>query len=138
MAAQERAMTAIEYVQLSLEDADVRKNLARGTEAIRHASRQIAGRRPTTKAAKQTSLQRKIRDAVLSLGRAGAAAREAERKRERSRRRRRILLFVLGGGSVAIGLSGPARSKARELFGGQDQASDPQPASPPQPPVEAS
>lgn len=131
-------MTAIEYVQDSLDDADVRKHLARGADAIRQASRQIAGRRPTTKAAKHKTLPRKLRDAVLSLGRAGAAAREAEHKRERSQRRRKILLFVLVGASAATGLSGPARSKARELFGGQDDVTDPQPASPPQAPVEMS
>jgi hypothetical protein len=129
-------MTAIEYLQQSLDDADVRKNLARGAEATRQAARQVAGRRPT-KAAKKTTLQRKLRDAVSSLGRAGAAAREAERKRERSQRRRRILLFGLVGTTVAIGLSGPTRSKAREVLGGHDQVSDPQPASPPQAPVEA-
>src|SRR5215210_2985928 len=130
MAAQGSAMTAVEYLHQSLDDADVRKNLARGAEAIRQASRQIAGRRPITKAAKRKTLQRKLRDAVFSLGRAGAAAREAEHKRERSRRRRRLLL-VLVGASLAIGLSGPGRNKARDLFGGQDQVAEPPPASPP-------
>src|SRR4051794_34735712 len=138
MAAQGWAMTAIEYLQQSLDDADVRKNLARGAEATRHAIRQVAGRRPATKAAKKTSLQRKLRDAVFSLGRAGAAAREAERKRERSQRRRRILLLVLVGATAATALSGTARNKAREVLGGHDQAPDPQPPSPPQTPVEAS
>lgn len=132
------ATTAVEYLQQSLDDADVRKNLARGAEAIRQATRQVAGRRPATKAAKKTTLRRKLRLAVLSLGRAGAAAREAEHKRGRAQRRRRVLLFVVGT-SVAIGLSGPARKKASELFGGQDDVPDQQAAeSPPQAPVDAS
>jgi hypothetical protein len=130
------ATTAVDYLNESLDDADVRKNLARGAESIRHASRQMAGRRPATKAARKTTLQRKLRDAVFSVGRAGAAAREAEHKRQRSQRRRLMLLFVLVGASVAFGLSGPARSKARGLFGGQDQVSEPPPPSPPQTPVE--
>lgn len=137
MAAQGWATTAVDYLNRSLDDADVRENLARGAESIRQASRQIAGRPPATKAAKKTLL-RKLRDAVFSLGRAGAAAREAEHKRQRSQRRRLVLLFVLVGASVALGLSGPARSKARGLFGGQDEVSEPTPASPPQTPVEAS
>jgi hypothetical protein len=131
-------MTAIEYLQQSLEDADVRKNLARAAEATRQATRQLAGRRPASKAAKKTTPQRKLRDAVFSLGHAGAAAREAERKRERSQRRRRTLLLVLVGVTVAIGLSEPPRNKARETLGGHDQVSDPQPPSHPQTPVEAS
>jgi hypothetical protein len=124
-------MRAVDYVHQSLDDAEVRKHLARGTEAIRQASRQIAGRRPTTKAARNKTLRRKLLAAVFSLGRAGAAAREAENKRERSRRRRRLLLMLAGAG-LAIGLSGPARSKIRELFGGHDEVSEPSPASPPQ------
>jgi hypothetical protein len=130
MAAQGWATTAVEYLNRSLDDAEVRKNLARGAESIRQASRQIAGRRPATKAAKKKTLQRKLRDAVFSLGRTGAAAREAEKKRERSRRRRRLLL-VLAGASLAAGLSGPGRNRARRLFGGQDEVSEPPLASPP-------
>jgi hypothetical protein len=126
MAAEGWATTAVDYVNRSLDEADVRKNLARGAESIRQAARQIAGRRPTTKAEKKP-LPRKLRDAVLSLARAGAAAREAEQKRERSKRRRRILLFVLVGAGVAVGLSGPARTKAQGLFGGQDEVSEPTP-----------
>ena len=132
MAAQGWATTAVEYLNQSLDAADVAKNLAQGAEAIRRASRQLAGRRPATKAAKKKTLQRKLRDAVFSLGRAGAAAREAQHKRERSRRRWRLLL-VLVGASLAIGLSGPARNKARELFAGHNQVTEPPPASPPQP-----
>jgi hypothetical protein len=138
MATQAWAMTAIEYLQQSLDDADVRKNLARGAEATRQATRQALGRRPATKAAKKTTLQRKLRDAVLSLGRAGAAAREAERKRERSQRRRRILLLVLAAATAATGLSRAARNKAHQVLGGHDKVSDPQPPSSRQTPVEAS
>ncbi len=47
-----------------------------------------------------------------------------------------MLLFLLVGASVALGLSGPARSKARGLFGGHDEVSEPAPASPPHTPVE--
>lgn len=137
MAAQGWATRAVEYLQQSLDDAEVRKNLARGAEAIRQASRQLAGRRPATKAAKNTTLPRKLRDAALSLGRAGAAAREAERKRARAQRRKRVLLFVVGA-SVAIGLSAPVRHKAGELFGGPDDIPDQQAASPPQTPADAS
>ncbi len=66
MAAQEWATTAVDYLNRSLEDADVRENLARGAESFRQASRQIAGRPPATKAAKNKTLPRKLRDAVFS------------------------------------------------------------------------
>jgi hypothetical protein len=130
-------MTAVEYLQQSLDDADVRKNLARGVDATRQATRQAAGRPPTTKAAKRTTLRRKLRDAVFSLGRAGAAAREAEHKRARAQRRRRVLLLVVGA-SVAIGLSGPARSKLSGLLGGGEDVPDRQAGAPPQPSVDPS
>ncbi|MEA2282251.1 MAG: hypothetical protein QOK21_2858 [Solirubrobacteraceae bacterium] len=134
MAAQGWATTGVEYLQQSLDDADVRKNLARGVDAIRQATRQAAGRPPTTKAAKKTTLRRKLRDAVLSLGRAGAAAREAEHKRARAQRRRRVLLLVVGA-SVGIGLGAPARNKASGLLGGEQDVPDQQGGSPPQPSV---
>lgn len=134
---QGRVLTTIEYVQQSLNDADVRNNLARGAEGIRQASRQVGGRRSLTKAAKKKTLRGKLRDAVASLGRAGAAAREAELKRERSQRRRRVLLCVLVAAGVAAGLSGPVRNKVRERFSGQREVTEPQTASPPEAPVEA-
>jgi hypothetical protein len=132
MASNGRATAAIEYLNQALDDAEVRKNVARALGATQRASGQLAGRRPATKGARKKRLQRQLREAVLSLGRAGVAAREAERKRERSQRRRRILLLVLVGGSVAIGLSGPARRKVLGLFGGQDEVSEPPAASSPQ------
>jgi hypothetical protein len=136
MATQGWATTAVDYLNQSLDDADVRKNLARGAESIRQASRQITGRRPATKTTKRKALLSRLRDAVLSFGRAGAAAREAELKRERSQRRRRMLLVLIAA-SAAIGLSGPVRTKARKLSSAHDdQVSDPQPESPPQTPVE--
>lgn len=130
MATQGWAIRAVEYIQQSLDDADVRKNLARAADASRQASRQLTGRRLATKAAKRTTLRRKLRDALLSLGGAGAAAREAERKRARSRRRRRVLLFVVGA-SIAIALSTPARGRAVELFGGPDDLPVDEAAPPP-------
>jgi len=136
MAARGWATSAVDYLNRSLDDSDVRKNLARGVESIRQASRQLAGRRPTTKAARSKTLPRKLRDAVFSLGRAGAAAREAEHKRRRSRRRRLILLIVLVGAGGAIGLSGRARGKVRDRFGDQDEGLEPPPASSPPTPVE--
>lgn len=42
------------------------------------------------------------------------------------------MLFLLVGASVAIGLSGPARSKAGGLLGGPDEVSELPPTSPPQ------
>lgn len=134
---QGRVLTTIEYVQQSLNDADVRNNLARGAEAMRQASRQVGGRRPLTKTAKKKTLRTKLRDAVASLGRAGAAAREAELKRARSQRRRRVVLVVLIAAGGAAGVSGPVRDKVRERFGGQHEVTEPQTASSPVAPVEA-
>ncbi|MDQ3691308.1 MAG: hypothetical protein M3406_15010 [Chloroflexota bacterium] len=87
-------------------NADVRQNLVRATDALGRARSQASGRQPASKVAKSAALQRRIRDAVLSLGRAGAAAREAERKRERAQRQKRIALLVLLGAGIAA--AGPA------------------------------
>lgn len=131
MAADGRSLRAIEYLQQSLDDADVRKHLARGADAITRARGQMTGRNNrVAKSSRRARLQGQIREAVTSFGRAGAAAREAELKRERSRRRRRravLILTVLAAGAGA-GASPAVRGKVRDMSGRTDGDDEPQPA----------
>lgn len=130
MAADGRSLAAIEYLQQSLDDTEVRKNLARGAEAIQRAANQLTGdKNRMPKSSRRARLQRQLRVAVTSFGRAGAAAREAELARQRSRRRRRlVLVLVVMVVTASAGASPAVRSKARDLTGGQDGDGEPQPA----------
>jgi hypothetical protein len=128
MAADGRSLAAIEYLQQSLDDTEVRKNLARGAEAIRRAANQLTGdRNRVPKSSRRTRLLRQLREAVTSFGRAGAAAREAELARQRSRRRRRLVLVMMLM-TAGAGASPAVRGKARDLTGGQGGDGEPQPA----------
>ena len=128
MAADGRSLTAIEYLQQSLDDADVRKHLARGADAITRAYGQVTGRnKRVTKTSRRARLQGQIREAATSFGRAGAAAREAELKRQRSRRRRRrVLVLTVVAAGAGASASPAVRGKARDMRGRQD--GQPQPA----------
>lgn len=128
MAADGRSLAAIEYLQQSLDDTEVRKNLARGAAAIQRAANQLTGdKNRMPKSSRRARLQRQLREAVTSFGRAGAAAREAELARQRSRRRRRRLVLVLMVMTAGAGASPAVRGKARDLTGGQDSDGEPQP-----------
>lgn len=122
-----KATTVTDRLNRWLEDADVRDNVVRAAESLRQASKLVVRRQPAVKTAKSKRLQHRLRDAASSLGRARTAAREAEEKRVRSQRRRRILLLGLAGGGAAIAVSGPARSKLRGLFDGQEETPEPPP-----------
>lgn len=130
MAADGRSLTAIEYLQQSLDDADVRTHLARGADAITRAFRQMTGRENrVVKTSRPARLQGQIREAVTSFGRAGAAAREAELKRQRSRRRRRRVVLVLTVAAAGAGASASSavRGKARDMTDRQADDDQPQP-----------
>lgn len=123
-----RSLAAIESLQHMLDDADVRRNLARGAGAIQRASGVVSRdrKRAVTKASRRTQMRHQLQEAVTAFGRVGAAAREAELKRQRSRRRRRRLVMVLAvsGAGLATGLA--LRANAGEETDRGDGAAGPQ------------
>jgi hypothetical protein len=135
MAADQRSLTAIEYLQQSLDDADVRKHLARGADAINRVFRQMSGRdNRVAKTSRRARLQGQVREAVTSFGRAGAAAREAELKRQRIRRRQRRLVLALTVAAGTAGATAAMRGKTDDMSDRQDGDGAPKPpAAPPEP-----
>lgn len=124
-----RSLAAIESLQHMLDDADVRRNLARGAGAVQRASGLLSGNRKRgTKTSRRRDVQRQLREAVTSFGRVGTAAREAELKRRRSRRRRRrfATLLAVSGAGAATGLA--VRARARGDDDRRDDAAGPQAA----------
>jgi hypothetical protein len=135
MAREERSLVAVEYLQHALDDADVRRNLARGAAAIRSAAGQLGTRgNRTSRATRRKRLQDQLREAVTSFGRVGAAAREAELARRRSRRRRRLALVLVAAGAGA-GAAPSVRGKLRSTTENQDGEMGPVAAPTPAPPV---
>jgi hypothetical protein len=125
-----RSLAAIESLQHMLDDADVRRNLARGAGAVQRASGLLSGDgKRQSKTSRRKGVQQ-LREAVTSFGRVGAAAREAELKRQRSRRRRRRFVTVLAVSGAGAATSLAVRGRTR---GGDDTDSPPAAAATPAP-----
>lgn len=127
-----RSLAAIESLQHMLDDADVRRNLARGAGAIQRASGLVSRdrKRVVTRASRRTQVQHQLHEAVTAFGRVGAAARDAELKRQRSRRRRRRLVMVLAVSGVGLAAGLAVRANAGDETDRGDGAAGPQAAAP--------
>jgi len=122
-----REATGNRYVQRLLEDEELRANLISAYGAARSAYGRMNNGKPASEALfEDEKLQEELKNVLGSLKQATGSLREEPAARAPRRRRGigRSLLLAAVGGTLAIALSKPLRTKVLDLLFGAEEKFD--------------
>jgi hypothetical protein len=111
------------YVQLLIDDEDLRETVVDAYEALRGAAGRISnGKSTTTQIFDDKKLQKQIKDASGNIRDVAVAMREAPKKQKSGGGLGRLLLVGIVGAGLALALSEGLRKKVLDtLFGAEEE-----------------